>query len=255
LLLLAGLLAACASAPKPVPSFNPDYADWNAVLTKYVTAEGVDYAALAAGRDPLTRALAIAREVTPAQFAGWTRPARLAFLINVHNMAAMDRVARRWPVDSIQATRGLGSALAARDIALLGEKRSLASLRAEIMGAEYLEARAIFLLNWAQAGCVTLPPVALNEHNLTDLLERQARLFFGDARWCRYDLRRSRIELSPLVRDYREDFERDFTTLWVLLDRYLPEPLAKGASRRPPRIQWLEFDTTLNAPSGGTVEP
>jgi hypothetical protein len=223
-----------------------DYTAWNTVLARYVMPEGVNYAALRQHPERLNEALEAMRAVRREQFDVWTAGQRLAFLVNAHNAHAIARILRAYPVPSLEKTAFWGSAREARDIRLLGRRWSLRELADEVVSDRYLDARAIFLLNWAEVGCPALPPVAVTDGNLTDLLDRQPRRFLADERNCQYDFAARVIYLSPLIKEHAKSIERDFATLWEFLKRYLPPDQAKQVPTRPPRIRWLEFDPSLN---------
>ena len=246
-LLILLLAMACVRTPtERPPEFDPAYRAWNHVLARHASDRGVEYAGIQADPAPLALALEELRVVTPDDYRGWSRAARLAFLINAHNAHAVARILKHWPVDSIEATRLLGSARNRRDIRLLDRRWSLKSLAEEIMSERHLRSRAIFLLNWAEAGCASLPDVAATAENLDYLLDRQTRRMLADARWCQYDWRQKRIRLTPLINWHHETLERDFTTLWFFLERYLPKDMAVRAKMRPPRIGYMKFDRSLN---------
>ena len=246
---VAAGLAGCRHATPPVDDgarFDPNYAAWNSVLARYVFDDGVDYTALANRPEALEEAVASLRAVSAAEFEGWPRDRRLAYLVNAHNIHAIARVVRAWPITSIEETVRWGSALQARDIELLGRRWSLRELAAEVIGPRYSDIRVLFLLNWTEAGCAPHPPVAVTERNLQDLLERQVRRFLARPEFCRHDREARTIHLSPLLATHPEAIDAQFTTLWVFLERYLPADMSAAITREPPRIEWLTFDRTLN---------
>ena len=231
---------------EPSAVFDPHYRAWNTVLLTHVTPQGVDYASLAASPAPLDEALAEMESVEPATFNGWQRADRLAFLINAHNAHAVARIVRHYPAESLAETSRWLPARWRCDIRLLGRHWSLASLADEIMGERYQDSRAIFLLNWAEQGCSPLPPVAVTGRNYAYLADRQTRLCLADASRQQYDSRRRIIHLTPLVKTYRKDLERDYTTLWGFLERFLPGEPAGQIHNIRPRIRYLAFDRSLN---------
>ena len=229
-----------------------NYTEWNALLARHVTDSGVDYAAIAQDPAPLNRTLAMLDTVSRATFDAWPRHQQLAFLVNAHNAYATARIVRQWPVASLQSTRMIGDARAQRNIRLLGRRWSLKSLADEAVSDRYMESRAIFLLNWGEKGCAPPAPVAATAANLTDLAESQTRRVMADPRYLTYDSQRRHVEMTPLVRWYRPAFQRDFTTVWVFLGRYLPSKQAKIAAARPPVIHYMDFDHSLNAAAPGS---
>lgn len=250
-LLIAGAMMAngCShipTAPDNAVAFDPNYHAWNEVLMAHATAEGIDYAALAGDPAALDRTLAEMAAVGPEDFRRWPRAEKLAFLINAHNAHAAARIVRHYPTGSLAATRTLLPARSHRDIALLGKRWSLKSLADEIMGQCYQDSRLIFLLNWAEQGCAALPKVAATGRNLDYLADRQVRACLAGQRHQQYDPHAKIIRLTPMADTYRGDLERDYTTLWVFLEKFLPAETAERIKKNPPRIRFLAFDHSLN---------
>lgn len=241
-------IASCARKEKPLPSpFDHTYPAWSRVLAHCATADGFRYDLLASARaGDLERQIGELQAVSSRAYKAFTREERLAFLINGHNIFAVRRVMNAYPVKSIEQTETLGSALRARDIRLAGRKWSLASLRAKIMGKEFYEARAIFALNWCAKGCATIAPVPVTPFNLGAMLDRQAQGFVRDPDHCRLDRKENVYHASPLLKEYRKDIERDFTTLWKFIERYATGDDALKISKLPPKLKWIDFDPSLN---------
>jgi hypothetical protein len=242
--------------PSPAPTaahrpFDPKYNDWNLILARYVSPKGVDYARMKAERADglLEIALTEMLQVAPDQFNGWTREAKLAFLINAHNAHAMMRVLRHYPVRSLRGTVNLFStARGVHNIRLLGREWSLASLASEITGYPYHESRAIFLLNWCARDCAPLPPTAVTATNLEGLLQRQTRAFLADPKNYEYNPKKHILWVSRLIKWYADPIERDFQTVWDFLKREMPKDVIATIEERHgmPRIRYLAFDSSLN---------
>lgn len=260
ILWLAPLLLAMGGCvinqPSPAPSaarrvFDPKYADWNSILTRYVSPAGVDYARMKQDKADglLEVALTEMAQVTQEQFDSWPREAKLALLINAHNAHAMARVLRHYPVASLgQTVSLLSSARGVRNIRLLGREWSLASLADEVTGYPYHETRALFLLNWAARDCPPLYPAAVTAQNVEGLLERQTQAFLGDPARYEYNPQKHILYVSRLIKWNQDPIERDYQSVWDFLKRYLPKSLTDQIGQRkvPPRLRYLPFDKSLN---------
>ena len=243
---LVGCVWGGSGHPAGDEPFDSAHRTWNRLLASYLGPQGIRYEAIHKDPSLLEMTVRELQSVNAAQFETWSPDAQLAFLINAHNSFAAARIAAAWPVRSLAQTRRWLSARRARDIDLLERRWSLQSLAKRIMSDRYGQSRAIFLINWGEAGCAPLPPVAVTSFNLADLLERQTRLFMADPRSCRYETQDNVIHLSRLLKWYRPQFERDFGTLWIFLGEGLPPAQARRLRPLPPVIRYLDFDRSLN---------
>lgn len=246
---VALLALACFRSPKPrfvEWPFDPTYAALDRLLAENATPAGFRYEDLV--RDPadlkiLKLELA---EVSRESYENFTREAKMAFLINAHNVYAIDRIVQAWPVTSIEDTEWLGSALEARDIRLAGRRWSLLDLRNELMGPAFKDSRAIFMLNWGMRGCAPLPPVAATAENLDMLMERQTAAFIQNDDANEYIRDGRRFRASGLLETWRPEIERDYTTLHLFLVRFSSPEVAAMMRAFPPRIHFEPFETALN---------
>ena len=248
ILLASGVVAQPSneSVREPV-RFDPSFSAWGRVLARCATPRGFRYELLLRDFGDFNRQLVELATVSPEQFDSFTPDLQLALLINAHNMHAVDRVIKNYPVDSIEDTkRGWRSALKEKSIFLFGRKWSLKGLRDKIMEGPYRDSRAIFLLNWASKGCAPLVFVPATELNLETLMERQTREFVRNTEYQYFSPRRQRFYASPLLKQYRKDFQRDFTTLLDFLRRYLTEKEAGYLRSNPPALRFIKFDRSLN---------
>jgi hypothetical protein len=249
---LGSAASAFAQEVRVVDEFDPQFAAWGRVLARVARPDGFDYAALRLDRTDFERAKLELAAVGAKEFETFSRPLQLAYLINAHNVFAIDRVLRAYPVKSINQTRRWLSPLEARDIDLLERRWSLRDLRRAAMDETRHDARAIFALNWAMRGCAPLSPVAPTEDNLDALLDRLTREFLRDPANVRHDRARRRIHVSRLLREERRALERDFTSLWKLLERYSEPEAAARIAAEPPKLVFEEMDEGLNdAKEGG----
>lgn len=246
---VALLATACSRSPKPRLvewPFDPTYAALDRLLAKNATPEGFRYKDLAINPADLKILKLELAEVTKAEYDAFSREARMAFLINAHNVHAIDRIVQAWPVSSIEDTEWLGSAIEARDLRLAGRKWSLLDIRKELMGTGFRESRAIFMLNWGMRGCPPLPPVAATPENLNMLMERQTAAFIQDDQFNLYIRDGRRFRASSLLETWRPEIERDYTTLHLFLVRFSAPEVAAMMRAFPPRIDFQPFETALN---------
>src|SRR5436189_4198605 len=79
-------------------SFDHSHQTWDALLKKHVVlisggkASQINYAGMAKDREALKAYLDTLSKVSEAEFNGWSKPQRMAFLINAYNAFTVEKV-------------------------------------------------------------------------------------------------------------------------------------------------------------------
>jgi hypothetical protein len=207
-----------------------DHGIWNNLLQKHVRmiregqASQVDYRGFLQKRGELRSYLSQLSKVKVNEFSTWTKPERLAFLINAYNAYTIELILTRYPkLDSI---KDLGSFLRSpwkkSFVPLLGETRSLDNIEHDMIRkpGDYNDPRIHFAVNCASIGCPALLNEAFTGEVLDQQLETVTRSFLSDRTRNRYNARTGRVEISKIFDWYREDFERGWRG-WHDLDQFL----------------------------------
>jgi len=201
-------------AALPAWGFDHGHAAWTALLGKHVVpleggkASRVRYAGMAQDRAALRAYLDTLSAVRPAQYAAWSPPERLAFLINAYNAFTIEKVLTRYP--DLNSIRDFGTVFGNpwkdRFFTLLGRPMSLDILEHDTIRAPgvFDEPRVHFALNCASVGCPSLREEAYTPARLEAQLEDQARRFLSDR--SRNRLAGARLEVSKIFQWYRKDF-------------------------------------------------
>jgi len=197
-------------------AFDHTYARWDAVLKDVVvvSADGnrsaVRYRSLKADRSVLDDILKTLSAVSASEYASWSRPEQLAFLINAYNAFTIDLVLTRYPdLKSIKDIGGwLGSPWKKQFIPLLGRTISLDDLEHGMIrqpGA-FDEPRIHVAVVCASVGCPMLRPEAYRADRLNDQLEDAIRRFLSDRARNGYDASTKTLYLSRIFDWYSGDF-------------------------------------------------
>ena len=245
-LLLAGWLITL-----PATAFDHQYRDYASVLAAVVHMEGhqsrVDYPRLVAEPALLDRYIGRIEGVREEEFRRWQRDRQLAFLINAYNALTLKLVRDHYPVDSIKSIGGLfRSPWKLEFFRLFGVPAHLDHLEHELLRRRYREPRIHFVLVCAARGC---PPLADHPY-LPERLERQldeaTRCFLTDPRRNRFVPERNRLELSPLFRWYRQDFEAAAGSVAAFVAPYLGEDATERRRIAGATVRYLDYDWSLN---------
>ena len=247
-LILAALLL--AATPVLAQDFDHSHSAWDALLRKHVLlldggkASQLDYAGMARDRAPLKDYLVSLSAVTEKQLDTWSKPQRMAFLINAYNAFAVEKVLTRYPgIGSIwDFGKVFGNPFRDEFFRLLGARTSLDGIEHGILRKRYGEARVHYALNCASVGCPMLREEAYAGARLESQLEEQALRFLSDRSRNRY--RDGRLEVSKIFDWYKEDFEPR-EQYFARYAKVLGMPEGLGSSS-PPRLAFLDYDWSLN---------
>jgi len=259
---IMALLAFCAGSAA-AQGFDHAHRGWDALLKKHVvllpgkSASQVRYAEFAKDRGALKVYLGALSAVTEAEFQGWPRPQRMAFLINAYNAFTVELILEHYPVKSI---KDIGSDLfnnrwKKKFFKLLGRDSYLDQIEHEILRkpGSYDEPRVHFAVNCASIGCPMLREEAFVAERLEAQLEEQAVRFLSDRSRNRVSAQ-GRLEVSKIFDWFKEDWtsgyqgiksrEQYFARYAKLLsdDPALQKRVAEGGAP----ISFLDYDWSIN---------
>jgi hypothetical protein len=225
--------------------FDQSHAAWTALLKKHVVvleagkASQVRYAEFAKDRAALKACLDSLSGVQEAEFRAWSRPQRMAFLINAYNAFTIELILAHYPVGSI---KDVGNDLfdnrwKKKFFKLLGPAASLDQIEHEMLRKPgvYDEPRVHFALNCASVGCPMLREEAFVADRLEVQLEEQAKRFLSDRSRNRYA--NGRLEVSKIF----DWFKEDFAPREKFFERYAAQLGGTSAL-----VSFLDYDWTLN---------
>jgi hypothetical protein len=253
------LLAAVAASAPARADFDHTHAAWTALLAKHVVIDGgkaskVRYAGVAADRAALKAYLASLAAVSEAEFRGYTREQRLAFLINAYNAYMIEKVLTRYPdIRSVwDFGKLVGNPFKDRFFTLLGKPMSLDGIEHDTIRAPgaFDEPRIHFAVNCASIGCPMLREEAYVPARLERQLEEQTRRFLSDRSRNRVDGAAGVIEVSRIFDWYGKDFRGLEAWLAARADQLSDNPEERARIREGRlRIRFLDYDWALNAAS------
>lgn len=235
--------------------FDHSHKAWDALLKKHVVvleggkASQVRYANFVGDRAALKSYLEALSAVAEADFRGWSRPQRMAFLINAYNAFTVELILAHYPLKSI---KDIGSDLfnnrwKKKFFRLFGQDSYLDQIEHEMLrkpGA-YDEPRVHFAVNCASIGCPMLREEAFVDERLEAQLEEQTRRFLSDRSRNRYN--GGRLEVSKIFDWFKEDFvvrERFFAKYAAQLADDAAQQKRVADGQAP--ISFLDYDWSLN---------
>jgi hypothetical protein len=235
--------------------FDHSHKAWDALLKKHVVlleggkASQFRYAEMAKERAAIKAYLESLSSVREPEFNGWSKPQRMAFLINAYNAFTIEKILTRYPdIRSIwDFGKVFGNPFKDDFFSLFGRRHTLDGIEHETLRKKgaYDEPRVHFAVNCASVGCPMLREEAYLADRLEAQLEEQARRFLSDR--TRNRLAAGRLEVSRIFDWFKEDFgarEQFFA-------KYAEQLADSAADRRliaegGAPVGFLAYDWTLN---------
>jgi hypothetical protein len=244
-------LAIALAAPAAAGAAELDVDAWDEFLARYtqetsdVAGVRVDYEGLV--RDPAWRAFVASLDAAapPAERAG-----RLAFWIDVYNALAIDMVVRHFPLASIRDAGSLLRPVWTREAGRVGGRPvTLDEVEHRILrplGDPRIHAAIVC----ASTSCPSLRREAYRAERIDAQLDDAVRTFLADPeKGLRVEA--GRVRLSPIFDWFAKDFAPAGGPL-AFARPHLAEPVRRAldALGPDPRIEWFDYDWTLNGLAG-----
>jgi Protein of unknown function, DUF547 len=257
---LIALVLFCFAALAQAQTFDHNYAAWDALVKKHVKwlpdnkQSRVDYAGFARDRAELKKVLDSMSALPKAEFDGWSREQRMAFLINAYNAFTVEVILTKYP--DIKSIKELGlfnrGPWKNEFFTLLGAKHHLDWIEHEELRPKYADPRVHGAVNCASIGCPALRTEAFTAAKLEAQLEDGMMRFMGDR--TRNRVAGGKVEVSSIFKWFQEDFEKGhkgFAKVEDVFAKYAtqltdkPEEQAALKARTMP-VDHLDYDWSLN---------
>jgi hypothetical protein len=238
-------------AAERVPLGEVDHSTWDALLKKYVDANGnLDYTgwnASAADQQALDQYLAT---LSSGSFAKTpTKKAQLAFWINAYNAVTVKGILREYPTTSIKNhTAQLVGYNIWHDLLLVvgSDQYSLDTIEHKILrklGVPEIH----FAIVCASHSCPKLRNEAYAPEKIEQQLVGNAQDFFSSPENFRYDAQSNTFYVSSILKWFAGDFGDDQTAQLGSIAKYLPSKAAQQAALSGKgSVKYLEYDWGLN---------
>jgi len=224
----------------------------------------VNYTTLKKSRSTLDELVKTFSHTTENDFAGWSTPRQLAFLINAYNIFTLQAIIdhypieRRWfdfwnPANSIKQISGVWSTFRWQ---LAGSQMSLDDIEHNVLRKNYSEPRIHFAVNCASISCPPLKSVPYVDVRLERQLTLATRDFLASNEGIRVE--GDYLYVSSLFDWYGDDFIADYGNLVEaqgtprdraiagIVSKYGPPTASQVAQSGRAHIRFLPYDWSLN---------
>jgi hypothetical protein len=258
---LPALLLACVLfVPCAVNAADFSYSNYEQLLEQrvktgvaidgiHVTA--VDYTALK--HDTLTPDSAYSRLLSdlmafdPATLG--SREEKIAFWINVYNIAAIKTIVDYYPVDSIRSRKinWLGLPWNRKAITVGGKEYALGEIESDLLIKGFRDLRIHFGINCASVSCVDLLAEPYRATKLYHQLERQGKSFLANTKkGIRIERLENKVYISQVFKFDKKHFEAYAGSIREFILPYVPEADQEYLRSAKYDIEYLDYDWNAN---------
>ncbi|MBK8915368.1 MAG: VTT domain-containing protein [Phycisphaerales bacterium] len=221
-----------------------DHSHFDSLLRKHVSKGGwVDYEGLKADSAILDAYIA---SLEKAPFDSLGRDEKLALLINAYNASTLRLILDHYPVKSVKDIPD-AKRWADKRWKVAGGTWSLNQIEHEQIRPKFREPRVHFALVCAAIGCPPLRAEAYTGARLGTQLADQTQYVHTHDRWFRFDSKSDVVKLTKLYDWYGDDFKQVAGTLLAYVGTHSKDLQAALDAKKPPRIEWLDYDWRINS--------
>ncbi|MGE0824657.1 MAG: DUF547 domain-containing protein [Candidatus Binatia bacterium] len=224
-----------------------DHSVWDALLRRYVDAEG-----RVAYRDLQTKdATAFAQylqTLAAAQVDNLSEAEEKALWLNAYNAVIVKGVLDGYTAEGWLSRKRLFSWYS---IPVAGQARTPDEIEHEILRKKFRDPRIHFAIVCASTSCPKLRPEAYVPERLDQQLDDAARAFVNDPQ--RNRVVAGNVAVSMIFKWFAQDFIDDAGSVWQFVQRFVAEDKKDVLKGDAGQLQYLEYDWTLNAQKGQRV--
>ena len=244
-LLILALALSCFSFTQ-AKRFDHSYSAWDRILKAHVTKGShynkFNYKALNKNINEVKKYANILSSVTKAEYQGFSRDQKLAFLINAYNVFTVELIARKYPIKSILSLGVLGTGpWDKKNIPFLESEFSLNMIEKKYIIPKFGEARIHFAINCASIGCPSLQNFAFTANGLEQQLEEATKSFVASEHRYSYDSDKNKLKISKIFNWYENDFIKQYGSVQNLFAKVL-----KNRKIEKAKVGYRKYNWNLN---------
>jgi hypothetical protein len=211
---------------------------YNGLLGKYVTNDGVKYAAWKNNAADMQAIQQVVDGIAQERVSGLSKKEQLAFYINAYNAWILHEGLGKYPTKSVKDL--LFTFFTGQRIKVGGEKMSFNHLEKDIIRPQFGEPRVHCALNCASRSCPPLNQEPVRAEKLDAQLEKLAVAFVNSFNGVDYSAEKKTAALSSIFNWYKDDFKTVGGPIAFINQRRNP-PLPNDA-----KITYQAYDWSLN---------
>ena len=136
-------------------------------------------------------------------------------------------------------------------VRLFGKPETLNRIEHQMLRKNYDEPRVHFALVCAARGCPPLRSEAYTADRLNAQLDDQGRIFLAAPHKNSVDLEARVLNLSPIFKWFRKDFEKKYGSVIGFIKAYWPPEISAKMTGENYEIRYTSYDWSLNDTKSG----
>ena len=210
--------------------------DYNRLLGKYVTSNGVKYAEWKSNAGDLQALQKVVDGIAQTTASSLGRKEQMAFYVNAYNAWILHEALGKYPTKSVKDA--LYTFFTSKRIKVAGDQTSFKALEDNVI-RKFGDPHVHFALNCASRSCPPLNTEAFEGGKLDAQFEKLARGFVNSDRGVRFAAGSNTAELSKIFDWYKDDFKDGGPIDFINKRRSTPLP-------KDVKISYQEYDWSLN---------
>jgi Protein of unknown function, DUF547 len=226
----AGMMAAASAENLPWVS------DYNRLLGKYVTTNGVKYAEWKQNKADVQALQQVIDAIAQEKVSSLGEKDQLAFYLNAYNAWILHEAIAKYPTKSIKDL--LFTFFTSKRIKVAGEQTSFNDLEKQTIRSKFSNPNVHFALNCASRSCPPLNPEAFEGGKLDQQFKKLSTAFVNSEQGVNYQADKNTAELSKIFDWYKGDFKDGAL-------KFINERRAKPL-RKDVKISYQDYNWSLN---------
>lgn len=212
--------------------------DYDALLTKYATTEGVRYKAWKGNAADVARLKAVSDAIAKESLSGKSKNEKLAFYLNAYNVGILKTAVAEYPVKSLKSSEwGFFKKKGRLNVA--GKSMSFDDLEHSTIRPQFEDARVHFALNCGARSCPPLHNAAFRGTTVDATLTQLTKTHLNHWRGVNISSKNGKVYVTKLFDWFEEDFVKSGGSVKGFIEKY--RKLPKNISGH------LDYDWSLNS--------
>ena len=237
-------------------AFDHSYTQFRRLLSETVENGFVDYKKLKNDPQLLQKGLLDFSEITKQEYETFSRPEKIAYMINAYNMYTIEGIVKAYPVKSIKKIGGFWNKAKHK---VAGQLLTLDNIEHDNLRKKFKEERVHVTVVCASISCPELWDQPFTPDSLEQQLTARSQSFAIDITRNTINFEKEELKLSKILDWYGKDFKEKYSSDTIFpylygekravanfIYMHLPSVMQAKLQNRKFKVGYLSYDWGLN---------